>query len=179
MAATKVLSVEDRLKNIFDLQKIDSQIDEIKILKGELPIEVEDLDDEVQGLETRVAKLVEKMDELNTEISNHKKNIATAETLIERYKTQLDDVKNNREFEALSKEIELQELEIKLSEKKMREIDASSLMIRSEKTTETASQWLPSRETHAVDASTGYHHSSKSRSDSERGSSLVSTAAGS
>lgn len=122
MATTKTLTIEERLKNIHGLQEIDSQIDGIKVLKGELPIEVEDLEDEVKGLETRMVKLQDNMQALDDELSNHKKNIATSETLIERYKAQLDAVKNNREFEALTKEIELQELEIQLSEKKIREV---------------------------------------------------------
>ncbi len=124
MATTKTLTIEERLRNIHSLQEIDSQIDGIKVLKGELPIEVEDLEDEVKGLETRMEKLQDNMQALEDELSNHKKNIATSETLIERYKTQLDEVKNNREFEALTKEIELQELEIQLSEKKIREVIA-------------------------------------------------------
>jgi len=117
--ATKELSVRDKLKNLYDLQKIDSKLSEIEILKGELPMEVSDLEDEVAGLETRISKLEEAIAEIDLEVSNHHANIAEAGALIERYNTQLDNVKNNREYDALTKEIELQKLEIQLSEKKI------------------------------------------------------------
>ena len=113
------ISVEEKLRNLYSLQNIDSEIDEIEIFKGELPIEVKDLEDEIVGLETRISKLKNSLQEVNTVISNHKGNIKEAESLIARYETQLDNVKNNREFEALTKEIELQKLEIQLSEKKI------------------------------------------------------------
>jgi len=116
-------SVEERLKDLFDLQTIDSKIDEIKILKGALPIEVKDLEDEIVGLNTRISKLSDALAETDNKISKHNENIKTAETLIERYNKQLDDVKNNREFEALTKEIELQSLEIQLSQKRIKEAE--------------------------------------------------------
>lgn len=112
-------SVADKLKQLFKLQVIDSKIDEIQILKGELPIEVSDLEDEIVGLEKRINRLQETVDDIDKEISNHNANIKDSGTLISRYEKQLDDVKNNREFEALTKEIELQKLEIQLSEKKI------------------------------------------------------------
>lgn len=121
-AKKETTSVEDKLKQLFDLQTIDSNLDKIHVLKGELPMEVEDLEDDIKGLETRLAKLNKKIEDFESEVANHKNNIATSETLIERYKKQLDEVKNNREFEALTKEIELQELEIQLSNKKIGEI---------------------------------------------------------
>ena len=114
-------SIEDKLRNLFALQTIDSKIDQIKILKGALPIEVSDLEDELTGLNTRVNKLNEQIEAIDDRINKHKENITTAETLSERYNKQLDDVKNNREFEALQKEIELQSLEVQLSEKRIRE----------------------------------------------------------
>lgn len=123
--AVKELSIEDRLKTLYQLQSIDSNLDEIKVLKGELPMEVSDLEDIIAGLETRKDKLTASMDELDLEIAKHKANIKEAETLIERYNAQLDNVKNNREFDALTKEIELQKLEIQLSEKKTREIQSN------------------------------------------------------
>lgn len=124
-AKKEVSTVEQKLRDLFDLQTVDSNLDKIQILKGELPMEVEDLEDDIKGLETRIAKLNKKIDEIEGEISNHKNNIATSETLIERYKKQLDEVKNNREFEALTKEIELQELEIQLSNKKIGELQGA------------------------------------------------------
>jgi predicted nucleic acid-binding Zn-ribbon protein len=118
---TKELTVSEKLKHLYELQLIDSQIDEIKILKGELPIEVGDLEDEIVGLETRIRRLSEQVADLEGEISKHKANIKESEGLMARYQKQMDNVKNNREYDALSKELELQRLEIQLSEKKIRE----------------------------------------------------------
>ncbi len=117
--------VSDKLRKVYQLQLIDSKIDKIQVLKGELPIEVSDLEDEIIGLETRIAKLAEKIAEVDSEISSHNANIKESNLLIERYGKQLDDVKNNREYEALTKEIEMQNLEIQLSEKKIREATLS------------------------------------------------------
>jgi len=114
-------TVPEKLKDLWDLQTIDSKIDEIKILKGALPIEVKDLEDEIVGLNTRIGKLNDALADTDNKIAKHNENIKTAETLIERYNKQLDDVKNNREFEALTKEIELQSLEIQLSQKRIKE----------------------------------------------------------
>lgn len=117
----KELTIAEKLKSLFELQLIDSDIDEIKILKGELPIEVSDLEDEIAGLETRLRRLKEQVADLEGEISKHNSNIKESEGLMQRYQKQMDNVKNNREFDALSKELELQRLEIQLSEKKIRE----------------------------------------------------------
>ena len=114
-------SIADRLKQLYELQLIDSNIDEIQILKGELPIEVSDLQDEITGLDKRIKRLEDKIGDIQKDISSHDANIKESKLLIERYNTQLDNVKNNREFEALTKEIELQNLEIQLSEKKIGE----------------------------------------------------------
>jgi len=114
-------SVAEKLKQLYTLQLIDSKIDEIEILKGELPIEVSDLEDDIAGLETRIHRLQTNIKDIEYELSRHERNIEEAETLIERYKVQMDNVKNNREYEALSKEIELQNLEIQLSQKKIRQ----------------------------------------------------------
>lgn len=119
--ATKDLTVAEKLKDLYDLQLIDTNIDQIAILKGELPIEVSDLEDEIVGLETRYSKLNVNIQELESEISKHQNNIKESETLIAKYEKQMDDVKNNREYDALTKELELQKLEIQLSEKKMKE----------------------------------------------------------
>lgn len=121
MAKTTISNIEEKLKDLFELQKIDSKIDEIKILMGALPIEVKDLEDEISGYNKRIERLNEQIDEIDGRISKHNENIKTAETLSERYKSQLDEVKNNREFEALQKEIELQSLEVQLSEKRIKE----------------------------------------------------------
>jgi len=99
----------------------DSEIDKIHVLKGELPVEVSDLEDEVAGLETRMQKMQDAIDEVKDQVSKHEANIADSNSLIERYLEQLKQVKNNREFDALNKEIEYQKLEIQLSEKKIRE----------------------------------------------------------
>lgn len=122
MAATKELTVEEKLNQLYAIQLIDSEIDKISNLKGALPMEVSDLEDDITGLETRVAKLDEAIEDMNSLVSSHTANIKDAEALIERYNKQLDDVKNNREYEALTKEIEMQNLEIQLSNKKIREI---------------------------------------------------------
>lgn len=106
---------------MFQLQVLDSKTDEIKILKGELPIEVSDLEDDIAGLDKRKERVEEAIKEFEDEISKHSANIKEAEALIVRYEQQLDNVKNNREFDALTKEIDLQRLEIQLSEKKTAE----------------------------------------------------------
>lgn len=121
MAKAKDLTVTEKLEQLFELQKIDSQLDQIQIMKGELPMEVRDLEDELAGLNTRIHKLAEGKADTEHEIARHRANIKESEMLIERYQQQLDVVKNNREYEALSKEIEMQKLEIQLSEKRIRE----------------------------------------------------------
>lgn len=119
--AVKELTVEEKLVALAKLQIIDSKIDEIETLRGELPIEVNDLEDELAGLNTRIGKINDEMKEYTDEIANRKLAAKQAETLIQRYQEQQNNVKNNREFDALSKEIELQNLEIQLSEKKIKE----------------------------------------------------------
>lgn len=122
--AAKEQTVEEKLKALFKLQTIDSKLDEIEILKGELPIEVKDLEDDLVGLETRIGRLKGNVEDIDHEIAKHNANIKEAEMLIERYEKQLDNVKNNREYDALTKEIELQKLEIQLSQKKIGEQEA-------------------------------------------------------
>lgn len=114
-------SITDKLKKLWDLQLIDSQLDEIQILKGELPMEVADLEDEIAGLETRCKKLRAGVKEGDQEIARMQTSAKDAETNIKRYQKQLEEVKNNREYEALQKEIELAHLDIQLSEKKVRD----------------------------------------------------------
>ncbi len=117
----KELTVPEKLDQLYNLQLIDSKLDEIKIMKGELPVEVQDLEDDIAGLNTRINKIKENLDEVNSELSNHLANVKNSESLILKYTKDLDNVKNNREFDALNKELEMQKLEIQLSEKKSRE----------------------------------------------------------
>ena len=115
------LSVEEKLKTLYQLQSALSAIDEKKALRGELPLEVQDLEDEIEGLTTRIEKIKNEINEFQKAISQKKGEIADAEASVARYKSQLDEVKNNREYDTLSKEIEFQTLEIELCNKKIRE----------------------------------------------------------
>ena len=115
------ISVEDRLKALFSLQLVDSEIDKIKTLRGELPLEVQDLEDEIAGLETRLSNLREEVTNLEKAVSGKHNEIAVAEGLIKKYDEQQKNVRNNREYDSLSKEIEFQTLEIELCNKKIRE----------------------------------------------------------
>ena len=115
------LSVEERLKTLYQLQTTLSEIDEKRALRGELPLEVEDLEDEIAGLTTRIEKIQNDIDEYQRAVAQKKGEIETAKTSVERYKSQLNDVKNNREYDTLSKEIEFQTLEIELCNKKIKE----------------------------------------------------------
>jgi hypothetical protein len=114
-------TIAEKLKMLWNLQQVDSQLDEIQILKGELPMEVSDLEDEVAGLETRIKKLKSNLKESEQDVAKMQTLAKDAEANIKRYQKQLDEVKNNREYEALQKEIELAKLDIQLSEKKTRE----------------------------------------------------------
>lgn len=116
--ATTEKTVEEKMRELYLLQQIDSKIDEIEILKGELPMEVADLEDEIAGLETRINRLEGQVKDLQLEITRHDNNIRESEQLILRYEDQMNNVKNNREYEALMKETEMQRLEIQLSDKK-------------------------------------------------------------
>lgn len=118
------ISVEEKLRALYDLQIIDSRLDEIRNTRGELPIEVEDLEIEIEGLQKRSEKFDNDIKNQIDELNNKKELINHSASLIEKYKTQQDNVRNNKEFESLSKEIEFQELEIQLAEKKMKEFDA-------------------------------------------------------
>ena len=115
------LSVEERMKTLYQLQTALSAIDEKRLLRGELPLEVQDLEDEIEGLTTRVDKIAADIEEYQKAITTKKGEIADAEASVERYKEQLNEVKNNREYDTLSKEIEFQTLEIELCNKKIRE----------------------------------------------------------
>lgn len=117
----KEMSVEDKLRALYDLQLIDSRLDEIRNTRGELPLEVEDLSDDVAQMETRIQKIDDEIKALDNEIKLKKEAIKNSEALIKKYTKQQDNVRNNREFESLAKEIEYQELEIQLSEKRIKE----------------------------------------------------------
>ncbi|MEL1243765.1 C4-type zinc ribbon domain-containing protein [Flavobacterium sp. DGU11] len=125
MANIKELSVEDKLRALYDLQLIDSRIDEIRNVRGELPLEVEDLEDEVAGLSTRLEKLKSDLESIEVQIKEKKSAIEEHTAAIKKYTEQQKNVRNNREFNSLSKEIEFQELEIQLAEKQIREMKAS------------------------------------------------------
>ncbi|WP_341903375.1 C4-type zinc ribbon domain-containing protein [Fluviicola taffensis] len=120
-ASTKETTVAEKLDALYALQKIDSQIDKIRTVRGELPLEVQDLEDEIEGLETRIKNLQEEAKELDTEVADRKMAMKDAEAAIVKFKDQQNNVRNNREFESLAKEIEYQELEIKLHDKRMKE----------------------------------------------------------
>lgn len=146
MAAVKEkeISIEEKLTLLWKLQQVDTQIDKIQILKGELPEEVRVLEDEIEGLNKRIALLNEDMSELDAEVKNRKNAKAMAKELIARYEKQQESVKNNREFDALAKEIELQKLEIQLSEKKAG--DASVKIEAKKEIIERANAELKNRE---------------------------------
>ncbi|CAH0210018.1 Chromosome partition protein Smc [Pedobacter sp. Bi27] len=114
-------TVEQKLKALYELQNIHTKIDKIRQVRGELPMEVADLEDDVLGLETRIAKIKGELDDLEDSIVTRKNTIKDAQAAIKRYDTQLKEVKNNREYDALTKEIEIQGLDIQVSEKKIKE----------------------------------------------------------
>lgn len=121
MAKKKEVSVEERLRALYDLQLIDSRIDEIRNVRGELPLEVRDLEDEVEGLNTRLQKLNESLANIDEQIKVKKNLMEEAKALIKKYSEQQKNVRNNREFNSLTKEVEFQELEIQLAEKHIKE----------------------------------------------------------
>ena len=115
------LSVEDKLKTLYQLQATLSSIDEKKALRGELPLEVQDLEDEIEGLNIRIEKIQHEIADFNNAVAQKQHDIIDAQASVDRYKTQLEDVKNNREYDTLTKEIEFQTLEIELCGKKIKE----------------------------------------------------------
>lgn len=121
MAHVKEFSVEEKLTSLVTLQKIESKLDEIHILKGELPMEVADLEDEITGLHARKTRIEEEINGVTEFISQRKEAIKESEALVKKYEKQSSNVKNNREFEAINKEIEMQQLEIKLAEKHIKD----------------------------------------------------------
>ena len=121
MAKKKEITVEDKLRSLYNVQLIDSRIDKIKDIRGELPLEVRDLEDEIEGLKKRIEKFNQGLEEINEQISIKKNLIAEAKALIKKYTEQQKNVRNNREFDSLTKETEFQELEIQLAEKNINE----------------------------------------------------------
>ena len=117
-------SMQEKIAALYELQKIDSQIDEINKIKGELPLEVQDLEDEIAGLNTRIGNIEAEIEELNALSKQRRRETDKAQLQIANYKEQQNNVRNNREFDAISKEIEYQELEIELAEKRLKEYAA-------------------------------------------------------
>ena len=122
-----ISSVEDQLKALHELQVIDTKVDKIRIIRGELPLEIEDLEDSIAGLDTRLEKFEAELETINESIVANKNTIALATEALERYETQLKNIKNNREFTSLTKEVEYQNLEIQLAEKKAAQNAANAL----------------------------------------------------
>ena len=138
------ITMEQKLRSLFNLQMVDSEITKISLLRGELPLEVQDLEDELAGLSTRIENLKIEVKDLEQAVANKKNEIAESQALIKKYQEQQNNVRNNREFDSISKEIEFQTLEIELCEKRIREftIDIekkSELIASSEQTFEERS----------------------------------------
>jgi predicted nucleic acid-binding Zn-ribbon protein len=144
MATVKDYSVEEKLAALVKLQKIDSKLDAIQILKGELPMEVSDLEDEIQGLTNRKNRIEEEINGITEFIEQKKNSIKEAEALVKKYEKQSEAVKNNREFEAINKEIEMQQLEGKLAEKHIR--DANEELAEKAKALEFAKKQIANKE---------------------------------
>ena len=140
----KDISIEEKLRALHELQTVVSDIDKIKTLRGELPLEVQDLEDEIAGLKTRLINLDTEIKNLDTAINNKKIAIKDAQALIAKYTEQQNNVRNNREFDSLSKEIEFQNLEIELSEKRIREFTAE--MAEKTETITSSKELLKERE---------------------------------
>ena len=124
MAKKKELTVEEKLRALYNLQLIDSRVDEIRNVRGELPLEVRDLEDEVEGFKLRYQKLEDNLNEIDNQIKSKKNLIEESKALIKKYNEQQKNVRNNREFNSLAKEVEFQELEIQLAEKHIKEFKA-------------------------------------------------------
>ncbi len=131
-AVEKDLTVEEKLTALYKLQSMLSEIDKIKTLRGELPLEVQDLEDEVAGLDTRIQNFQADLKDLDVAVVQQKNKITDSNTLIGKYKEQLENVRNNREFDNLTKEVEFQGLEVELAEKRIREFTAESKLISEE-----------------------------------------------
>lgn len=146
MAKKTESTVEEKLRALFDLQLIDSRVDEIRNVRGELPLEVEDLEDEVAGMSTRLDKMKADLEVIEDSIKDKKNLMEEAASLIKKYTSQQDNVRNNREYNSLSKEIEYQELEIQLAEKHIKEFRAQ--IEQKNEVIETTSGRLKERQEH-------------------------------
>jgi len=146
MAKKTEATVETKLRALYDLQLIDSRIDEIKNLRGELPLEVEDLENEIAGLTTRLDKVKAEINEEEHEITEQKQTIETAKELLKKYEEKLKNVRNNREYNSIVKEQEFQELEIQLAEKKIKEFKA--LIEQKEEASQGINERLEERNAH-------------------------------
>lgn len=142
--AGKEMSIEEKLKLLYELQTVASEMDKLKVLRGELPLEVQDLEDEIAGLKTRINNYKDETKGLETAISNRKAAIDESKALIKKYVDQQNNVRNNREFDSLSKETEFQNLEIELSEKRIKEHTAD--LAKRNEAIESAQQLLKERE---------------------------------
>ena len=131
--AKKELTVEDKLRALYELQQVDSKIDNLRTLAGELPQEVKDVADEVEGLKTRLTNIENDIKECETQISDHRVRTENANASISRYKEQQDNVRNNREYDNLSKEIEYQTLDIELCQKRIKEHTAALEQLHADK----------------------------------------------
>jgi predicted nucleic acid-binding Zn-ribbon protein len=145
MAQVKDYSVEEKLLSLVKLQKIDSKLDGLQVLKGELPMEVSDLEDEIAGLHARQTRIEEEINGMQQFIEEKKQAIKDSQDLIKKYEKQSDNVKNNREFEAINKEIEMQTLEVKLSEKHIK--DATDDIAEKAKQLELAKKAVAAKDT--------------------------------
>lgn len=146
MAKKNELTVEEKLRALYNLQLIDSRVDEIRNVRGELPLEVRDLEDEVEGFKLRLQKMVDNLADIDTQIKGKKNLIEEAKTLIKKYNEQQKNVRNNREFNSLAKEIEFQELEIQLAEKHIKEFKAQ--IEQKNEVIESTKERLKEREDH-------------------------------
>ena len=124
------ITVERKLIELYTLQQVDSKIDKIRIIRGELPLEVQDLEDEIAGMETRIAKFNEELEKFAKDIVDYKNKIKEATALIKKYEEQQNNVRNNREYESLTKEIEYQSLDIQLCEKRINDCTKKSEMLK-------------------------------------------------
>ena len=146
MAKKKEISVEEKLRALFDLQIIDSRIDEIRNVRGELPLEVEDLESEIQGMTVKLEKLNSDLAEFDTSIKEFKNGIEEAKELITKYADKLNNVRNNREYNSIVKEEEFQKLEIELAEKKIKELKAKTELKK--ETIETLNAQITDKQKH-------------------------------